>query len=89
MVIADTGAVGGLLGSILDQSRWCITNLHIIVVWASNNVFPLQTGHAAEDNDDKRGDEMKKRNNKRRTHWLLWRRVYVLLLQESWRPYKI
>ncbi len=57
MVIADTALVEGLLGSILDQSRWCITNLHTIVVWASNNVFPLQTGHAAEYNDDKHDDE--------------------------------
>ena len=61
MVIADTALVGGLLDSILDQSRWCITNLHTIVVWASNNVFPLQTGHAAEDNDDKRDDEEEER----------------------------
>jgi hypothetical protein len=59
MVIADTGAVGGLFGSISDQNRWCITTFATIaaIVWATNNVIQPQTGHAAEDNDDESDEE--------------------------------
>ena len=59
MVIADTGGVGGLFGSIFDQNRWCITSFATIaaIVWATNNVIQPQTGHVAEDNDDESDEE--------------------------------
>src|SRR6056300_516958 len=59
MVIADTGVVGGLFGSIFDQNRWCITTFATIaaIVWATNNVIQHQTGHAAEDSDSESDEE--------------------------------
>ena len=59
MVIADTGGVGGLFGSIIGQNRWCITTFATIaaIVWATNNVIQHQIGHAAEESDSESDEE--------------------------------
>jgi hypothetical protein len=59
MVIADTGVVGGLFGSIFDQNRWCITTFVTIaaIVWATINVIQHQTSHAVEESDSESDEE--------------------------------
>ncbi len=59
MLIDNSALVEGLLGSISDKNRWCITTFATIAVigLTGSNFIPVQTGRAADESDHENGEE--------------------------------